>query len=405
VRLIYLLNFLFRLGFQASQPLLGLYLIELGLAPASAGLVMGLAGIIPVSLAPFLGTLADRIGPFRQVVVGGLISIAGYACLALTDSPAFAAVFLMLGWLGSFTTTMAYQAYIAEKAHQGMGVRPFAWLGVTVSLANSLAPAAAGLIAAWGGLPAVFWASAVLSATVFLGLPILRHRAVDTGAAAETKVPLRRWLADVTFVFSVAGALFTGILVGHRNSYLPIHFDSIGFSLTTIGLMLSVQATAGVLVQTQLPRLSRHFSSPVLVVMSFLLAIPALIATPWLRSMGPLVTSMAVLGASSSMLHPLTMALTARAVPGQQQGFALGLRYTALRLGNMVGPPLFGLVAALVSVTATFPAAAGIAALGAAGGWSIMRRGQMAVQEFDDPPSGKQPPVPSETSQTTDHRL
>ncbi len=375
--LVYVLNFLFRLGFQASQPLLGLYLINLGLTPASAGLVMGVAGIVPVSLAPFMGQMADRVGPFRQVAVGGVISVVGYVGLALARSPAPAAVYLALGWLGSFAATMAYQAYIAEQAYRGMGVEPFAWLGVAISLANSLAPAAAGLVAAWGGVSAVFWASALLSATVFIGLPLLGKPLPKPVMDAEAPAPLSRWIRDATFMFSVATALFTGVLVGHRNSYLPIHLDSIGLDVTAIGGLLSLQAVAGVLIQTVLPRLARRFGSPPLVVTAFLMAVPALVIMPWLRQLPLLGASLVLLGLATGMLHPLTMALTARAVPGKQQGLALGLRYTALRLGNMLGPPGFGLVAALVSVPATFPAAAGLAALGAAGGWSLLRRGDV----------------------------
>lgn len=374
--LVYVLNFLFRLGFQASQPLLGLYLINLGLTPGAAGLVMGVAGIVPVSLAPFMGQLADRVGPFRQVAVGGVISIVGYVGLALARTPVQAAVYLGLGWLGSFAATMAYQAYIAEQAYRGLGVEPFAWLGVATSLANSLAPAAAGIIAAWGGLAAVFWASALLSATVFVGLPLLGRPLPKPPHDAEAQVPLRHWLRDATFLFSVATALFTGLLVGHRNSYLPIHLDSQGLSVSTIGALLSVQAVAGVLIQTQLARLARRFGSPPLVVAAFLLAAPVLVVMPWLRDWTMLGVCMVLLGLSTGLLHPLTMALTARAVPGKQQGLALGLRYTALRLGNMLGPPGFGLVAALVSVPATFPAAAALAALGAGGGWWLLAGGR-----------------------------
>jgi len=401
VRLVYVLNFLFRLGFQASQPLLGLYLIDLGLQPSTAGLVMGVAGIVPVSLAPFLGQLADRVGPFRQVAVGGVISVAGYAGLALAQTPAQAAVYLALGWLGSFAATMAYQAYIAEQAYQGMGVEPFAWLGVAISLANSLAPAAAGLIAAWGGLPAVFWGSALLSATVFAGLPLMGRARTKAAHNPEAHVPLSHWIRDATSGFSVATALFTGLLVGHRNSYLPIHLDSQGLSVSVIGALLSVQAVAGVLIQTQLPRLARRFGSPPLVVTAFLIAAPVMALLPWMRPLPLLGGGLMLLGLATGMLHPLTMALTARAVPGRQQGLALGLRYTALRLGNMLGPPGFGLVAALSSVPATFTAAAVLASLGAMGGWLIVKRGQLEGLERQ-PTAASDAPATAAGSQRTE---
>lgn len=374
---IYILNFFFRLGFQATQPMVGLYMVNQGVDPGKVGLILGAVGIVPVGLATFLGKLVDHIGTYRQVLLGSLLSVAGYLLLSQAKTPVFIGIYLAIGWLGNFATTIAYQTHIAEARSDGSNVQPFAWLGVSTSLANSAAPAMAGIIAGSFGIPAVFVVSAFLSGFVFLGLPELKKgniQAKRTQISSEALTE-RFWFMNSELLFSIAAIFLTGLIVGHRNTFLAVYFDSIGITIQMIGFLLSAQALTSFAVQSQLGRLAKRFSAPKLIVTAFLIATIALGLIPIFNDVYFLFLFMCMLGIVSSMLYPLTMAFTASSVPPERQGMALGIRETSLRFGNILGPPLFGLVAGYASVAATYFVLSAITASGFLAGWFTLARG------------------------------
>ena len=370
---IYIIIFSSRLGFQATQPLVSLHLKNLGVEPGTIGLLLGAAGVVPVILASVFGRLTDRFGSRRQVVFGGLLSALGYAMLGFTTSPISVICYLAIAWLGAFATTLAYQSFIANHDLAGDRVQPFAWLGAAVSLANSLAPAAAGLIADFYNLKTVFMFSAVVSSTSLLGLPLLTGQIVPQSTSQSSSRSSGEnkgtWINNREFVFTIGAVLLTGVVAGIRNSFFPLHLSNIGYCTTEIGLLLSIQAASGILLQSQLGRITERYDPARMVIIAFVLSTVALGVVPLQTHFVVLIGPMILLGISGGILHPVTMAMAADAVPDGQQGTALGLRYTFLRLGNMGSPIVFGVVASIAGLPATFFAAALLSGIGAVGGF------------------------------------
>ena len=100
---------------------------------------------------------------------------------------------------------------------------------------------------------------------------------------------------------------------------------------------------------------------------AFLISFPAFALIPWTQGMMAWGFSAGVIGISVGVLYPLTMAMTASAVPAEQRGFALGLRFTALRFGSTLCPLVLGVVAGVGGLAATMTVTALLCAVGAFG--------------------------------------
>lgn len=75
------------LGTGLWLPLNAIFLVEQrGLSPAAVGAYYSVAAVVAILANLFVGTLADRLGPFRPLVVAGIAQATGIALLVVLDS-------------------------------------------------------------------------------------------------------------------------------------------------------------------------------------------------------------------------------------------------------------------------------------------------------------------------------
>ncbi|MFV0276081.1 MAG: MFS transporter [Parahaliea sp.] len=166
------------LGLFMVLPLLAVYAIDLrGATPALIGLALGIYGLSQALLQIPLGWLSDRIGR-RPVIVGGLLLFAlGSLVAATADSLAGLIVGRALQGTGAIAGTL--MALVADLTREEQRTKAMAIVGASIGLAFTLALVVGPLVAAWGGLSAVFYFTVGLA---LLGMVIVL--AVVPAAAA-----------------------------------------------------------------------------------------------------------------------------------------------------------------------------------------------------------------------------
>lgn len=150
------------LGLFALLPVLALYASSLeGVTPLQIGLSVGAYGLTQAALQIPLGMLSDKIGR-RPVIIGGLFVFAfGSVVAATSDSIQMVIVGRLLQGAGAISATLA--AMIADGTREQVRTRSMAVFGIGIGLSFVIALIAGPAIAAYAGVPALFWIAAVLA--------------------------------------------------------------------------------------------------------------------------------------------------------------------------------------------------------------------------------------------------
>jgi len=149
-------------GLFALLPVLSLYAAKLdGKTPMLIGLAVGAYGLTQAALQIPLGMLSDRIGR-RPVIIGGLLVFALGSVIAATgDTIQAVIVGRLLQGAGAISATLA--ALIADGTRDLVRTRSMAVFGVGVGLSFVIALIVGPAIAAYAGVPALFWIAAMLA--------------------------------------------------------------------------------------------------------------------------------------------------------------------------------------------------------------------------------------------------
>jgi MFS family permease len=175
------------LGLFMVLPLLSLYAAEM---PGSSALMLGLAlgayGLAQALLQIPLGLLSDRIGRL-PVIVGGLLVFAlGSILAAQAETVQGIVLGRLLQGAGAIASTV--MALVADLTSDTQRTKAMAIVGMSIGASFALALVVGPLLAAWGGLALVFYATAVLALIgiliVFFAVPRVsqvRHTRGETG--------------------------------------------------------------------------------------------------------------------------------------------------------------------------------------------------------------------------------
>lgn len=232
------------LGLFMILPVFALYAQNLPDAtPAWVGLAIGIYGLTQAIFQIPLGIAADKVGR-KPVIVGGLLFfIAGSIVAALADTVLGVAIGRAIQGMGAVAAaTMALAADLIREEYR---VRTLGIIGLTIGLSFMAGIALGPLVAQWGGVPAIFWFTALLGglgiALVLLAVPnpprSLQHRDAGIirdylGAALRNPALLRMDIGVfvlhlvMTANFLALPLLFSDTLglptTQHWQIYLPV---------------------------------------------------------------------------------------------------------------------------------------------------------------------------------------
>jgi len=349
-------------------------------SPVYAGSYVAIVYAGAMTASILSGMAVRRFGAIR-VSQAGLALCATRLALSMTGSlPVIALAAFMVG-LGYGPVTPASSHLLARTTEPGRMSLVFSIKQTGVPLGGVLAGAVIPGIALWAG-----WKSALLLATlanlacIAIAQPLRTSLDADRNpnqplAPANFLHPIRvvwsipalRQLAGCSFIFSIAQLSLTSYLV----TYLHV---SLAYPLVAAGVALSISQAGGIAGRILWGWLADRWAGArlMLALLAALMAISTL-ATALLQPNAPALLAWLILiafGASAIGWNGVFLAEVARQSPPGLAGIATGGALAFTFFGVVLGPPLFGTLAALCdsyrigfSMLALPTAASGIALL------------------------------------------
>lgn len=357
IALLILLVTVTQVGLRGSRVLTTLFALELGAGPWVTGVLFALHGLFPCLLAVWAGRIADRFDN-RRLMVGGIAALAASLCLPWLF-PSLTTLYLSVA-LGGFTSmfyVLASQNLIGVLSTPATRTRNFSYYAIGESTASALGPVLVGLsIDAQGHIPTYLLLSvytAVCCVAVAASYGPLQYA---RRPPAATQAP--RAMADLLRLPAMRHALLSNAVVMAGvdlfQLYMPVYTNGLGFSATTIGLIVGAFGVASFFSRLAIPPFTARWGERAMIATALALSGLAFVGIPLTTSALLLGAAAFVLGLGLGCGQPLSMALAFNAAPKGRTAEAIAMRLSVSYGAHVVIPPAFGAVGTVLGLAPIF---------------------------------------------------
>ncbi|AZI57130.1 MFS transporter [Nakamurella antarctica] len=362
---------LFSIGQGAIAPVVVITAGQLGASPATAAMVVGLAGIGQVVADIPAGVLATRFGD-RAAMLGAAIltSLALALCMWGPNLAVFAAAMFATG-MGTAVWLLARQAYVTQVVPFHMRARAMSTMGGVYRIGLFIGPFLGSLVVhltSLAGAYAVFLVCCVLAVAVLFSAKDLREdvplpTASSTFALARAQAPVLRTLG--------VGVILVSAVRGARQVVLPLWGEHLGLTPAAIAVIFGISGAADMLLFYPAGKMMDRFGRSAAAIPSMTVVAISLALLPLTHSAFTLAAVGIVMGLGNGIGSGLIMTLGADFAPPGNQARFLGVWRLLGDFGNGVGPlALAGLTAAAsLGFAITAFGGVGLAAAAVMGYW------------------------------------
>ncbi|MEE8516338.1 MAG: MFS transporter [Alphaproteobacteria bacterium] len=342
-----------------------LWAVYLELSPVLIGIVIGARHVLPVCLSIHGGTLMDRFGTRRIMVVFGCVSAITAVLFPLLPA---AVPLIMLQLLNGLATNMGWVGAQTLVGHMSRGdPAQFGRLTFATRLGTFVGPIVIGAVwehvGPWGAFVLLaFWSLALLAAVRLAEIP--DQPASDTGtrpSLGEIMPKLADYIAAfamlavpvIAFVMAVSAIRIGGTAI--RSSFYVVYLDQIGLTGTAIGFLVGSAEIIGAAGALSVGLLARRFSPHWLFLVVVVASVVLIMITPLLGSLFPLLLLASLMrGGTLGLSQPLMTSILSKAAGPKAQGVSVGLRTAINGLISMILPVIMGAVATLYGLEESF---------------------------------------------------
>lgn len=333
-----------------------LFAVDLGAGPLVVGVLFALWGLFPFVLSVYAGRLADRFDN-RLLMTYGLIGFS--VSLALPYAfPSMWALYVSAatGGLTSMLFVVATQNLVGRLSTLQTRTRNFSFYSLGESSGGIVGPILVGVCIDSIRHPLTFLLLAGINAICLVILFARRDHIPNTVRSED--VGGRRSARDLLALPALRNALVAnGVVMAGLdlfNLYMPVYTHGLGFSATTIGLIIGAFGVAAILTRLAIPRLTAKWGEHGIMASALALSALAFIAVPLTREPLALAAISFMLGFGLGCGQPLSMILAFNAAPAGRSAEAIAMRLAVSYGAHVVIPPVFGAVGVALGVAPIF---------------------------------------------------
>lgn len=339
-----------------SRVTTSLYALSLHASEFSVGALMALFALFPMLFAVPMGRLIDRIGIVKPMAGGMLLMTLGCLIPSLMNGLAILYLAVILIGTGFMAIHVSSQHAVGAMSMAETRSANFSRLALGYSVSSFSGPVIAGFVidhARFSIAYAVFCGFALLALSLLVFGGFAQIKPATPALATELGSPL-----DLLRDPDMRGIYLVGVLLGAAwdlfTFVMPIHGTHLGFSASTIGLILGCFSCATFAVRLAMRWISRHYSEWQVLTTALSIAVLCYILLPLMRTPYSIMAVTAMLGLALGSSQPNVLALLHHASPAGRAGEAVGVRVTISNATQVVLPLAFGAAGATLGLFAVF---------------------------------------------------
>jgi len=349
------------LGLTIVLPLLPVYGESFGASALTAALLVPVYSACQLFSGPVLGSLSDRIGRRRVLLLSQAGTFIGFLMIAGAHALWMIFAGRILDGLTAGNLSVA-QAYIADNTEAKHRTRAFALIGIAFGIGFLLGPAVTAFLSRQG-MSVPLYCAAGLSLTsmvcTFTLLPRDPARPAAPVPAADLPAGRRLGVTDwgryvgyfrrpvlggvlaEFFFYQMAFSMFiSGFALFAERRYT---WNSHPFTPHEIGLLYAFSGFLGIIVQGGLlGRAVRVFKEPRLIAGGLWAMAAGYALLGYVEPIGPLLVAVALSSLGNSVLRPSLTTIVTQVVPDAERGVALGLMQSLASLASISAAPISG---------------------------------------------------------------
>ena len=347
-------------GIGIIAPILPLYAETFSASKLGLGIAFAAFPLSRALIGPVVGRLSDRIGRRRMILVGlATFTIVSLLYTIIGNLWQLALLRLVQGGASMLVTPIA-QAYIGDiTRRERVGLMMNAFYS-SMFVGVSLGPLIGGWVGETWSHAAAFVAMSIMSVVALLMVALW----VPSDHGARRSVPpVSREVGTVrklVRIDSVKGIMLyfasRGFWRQGMNSFYPLYAAAaFGFGEANIGYVLSAYFFGGAVLQIPFGYMADRFRRMPQIVVGALGAPALLLIVPFVRWLPGVLIVMFAIGAMSALARASLLGIRTELGKTHGMGALTGLHGASFAAGQVIGPPLSGLVADALGIFWVFP--------------------------------------------------
>ena len=345
---------LYMVSIAGSRPLIPLYANKLGASHMEVGILVSLFSFLPLFVSIPFGKVIDRVGIKKPLIASILLGSVSLIILFLFGNIEGVYLSQIFSGLSQLVFVLSMQAYSGQFSKSKLREYYISVFSIAVAAGSFIGPLIAGFSSDFFSYNHAFLLLGILLIlTLLLSFVFDSKKSIEKSSRkrTETAFGLLR-IPDLR-----KAVLVSSIVLLSKDTYIaffPLLASENGLSAFVIGVIVSLNAGAGMLIRGFLPWISQHLKRHVVITLSVLLAGLSYLLHPMADHIVWLSILSLLLGFCTGIAQPLSIFATIIALPKNRVAEGLGLRLTFNKLTQIIAPLSLGTVSGLIGMSGVF---------------------------------------------------
>ncbi|WP_210364852.1 MFS transporter [Bacillus sp. REN3] len=352
-------------GSSFLWPLNTIYIHDhLGKSLSVAGIVLMVNAAASVIGNLFGGSLFDKIGGYKAILLGIGITIVSLLGLTFWHGWPEYIIFLTLAGFGSGIVFPSMYAMAGSVWKEG-GRRAFNAIYVAQNLGVAVGAALGGFVASYS-FQLIFIANALMY-FIFLLIAVFGYRGINNGTAKQTSIlqengAVRNRTKLYALLILSAGYLLCWVGYVQWQTTIAAYTQELNISLNQYSILWTLNGALIVLGQPVINRLVRPFESKLKlqIIAGMVIFIISYAVAAGAEQFTGFVAGMVILTIGEMLVWPAVPTIADTLAPRGREGFYQGIVNSTATGGRMIGPLMGGILADLFGMPMLFTVLIGI---------------------------------------------
>lgn len=355
VRIVVVIALTYQIMINITRPIVSLYATNMGAGTAEVGYLAATYAFFPLMLAIPIGKISDRIGDRIPTILGTFGVTIGICVPFIFQTMWALYISQALVGVSQIFINVNLQNMIGAVSSSEQRDRNYSYFSLGVALGGLVGPVVGGYLAEHFS-----YATSYLVATFIGAIPICLSFLLPVIKRKKEIVEQNKGKSALNLlkIPNLRKALLASSLVLYSRdiyvAYFPLYAAGLGYSVSTIGWILTVMGLASVAVRSSLPMLINRLGRDKVLTITLCIAGIAYIFIPVFDHLIGFYIFAALMGAGLGCGQPLSMSTIYNASPTSRKAEALGLRLATNRLSQVIAPLLFGFIGTLGGLAPVF---------------------------------------------------